>query len=317
MASQTQPITTTDVLDYSGEAFFVGATFGVSPIMSRAGLTTGFKTSTANQFSMGNFFTGDAPAQDTQTEDASVAAMALTSFTPSQNTQNMQILRKTWVQSYAAQALNGNLSGVAVLGMGKTESRALATQRTAHLKMLMADFEFSALRGTSQAWTNAATAGAMGGVVTAIEAGSETAAGGAALSTNLINTEIVRMAAAGAEFVDPVITCGAFQYQALDALYGNAIQSQTTGGTNVRTIMLPVMGQAEIIYNPVLAADDLVILDMAHISPVFGVVAGKPPIFIEALAKIAAGTQEQLYSLASVDYNDVLFHGMVSGLATS
>ena len=64
MASQTQPVTTTDVLNYAGELFYLGDTFGKSPLLTESGRRNGFKVSGSTNFSMGNFFTGDAAAQD-------------------------------------------------------------------------------------------------------------------------------------------------------------------------------------------------------------------------------------------------------------
>ena len=317
MASQNEPITTTDVVDYAGELFFVGATFGKSPLLSYKGLTTGYKTATGNNFPMCNYIAGDAGAQDGQTEDASIAAMTNTSYTATQVTQYMQMFRKSYVESYASQALNGAISGAAVMGMGSADVSAIETQRMAHLKQFATDYEYSALRGSYAAWTNASTAGKMQGLVTAVEGGSETPASDAALSTTFVNAEIERMAAAGAEFGEMVIAANAHQINALNALYGNAIQSATVAGMNIATLTLPIAGACKIIYDPVLATDDLVFVDMNHFDPVFSIVPGKPAVFVETLAKLGAGEYEQMYSLASVDYGDIMFHGMVSGLATT
>lgn len=317
MASQTEPITTTDVLDMSGPLFYVGQTYGKSPLLSRAGLRRGFRVVTGNQFSMSNQITGDAAAQSVRTEDASIAAVTKTSYAGNQTTQNMEIHLEQYVQSYASMALGNNLSGVANHSDPTSQINTLPTQREAHLRQLAGDLEYSALRGTSQAWTNAATAGATGGLVTAIEAGSETAAAGASLSVALIETEITRMAEAGAEFLEPVIAANAFQIQQLNTLYGNAVQSITEGGTQVMFVNLPVMGRAEIVYDPILATDDLVFVDLMHFRPAFGIVPGKAPIFTESIGKVAGGEIEQLYTIFGIDYDNILFHGMISGLATS
>jgi len=266
---------------------------------------------------MANYIAGDAAAQDGQTEDASIAAMTNTSYTSTQQTQYMQIFRHTYVVSYAAMAMNGQISGAAIINMPMAAINSMPVQRLAHMKQFMADYEYSALRGSGQAWSNAATAGKMSGLVTAVEAGSETAAGGAALSKTLIETEIARMATAGAEFGQMAIAGNAFQIQQLNNLYGNAIQSTTQGGFNIATLNLPIAGTCEVIYDPVLATDDLLFVDLNHFDPVFGLVPGKPPVFTEPLAKLGAGTYEMLFSLASVDWGDEVFHGMVSGLATS
>lgn len=316
MASQSEPTTTTDVLNYVGQLFYIGAKFGKSPLLSRAGLQS-YKTATGSQFPIGNVIEGDSPAQDGQTEDASITSMTDTSFTATQATQYMQQFRYTYIVSYAAQALSGAISGVAIAGEPIQPIASMPVQRLAHMKQAMCDFEYSALRGASQAWTNASTAGKMQGLVTAVEAGSETDASSEALSKTLIETEVERMADAGAEFGNMVIAGGAHQIMMLNSIYGNSIQSRTEGGTSVQSLLLPIAGNCEIVYNPILADDDLLFVDMTHFSPVFGLVPGQPPIIVEPLAKTAAGDREQIFMLASVDYEDTDFHGMISGLASS
>ena len=322
MASQSQPTTTTDVPNMVGELLYVGATFGKSPLLSRGGLGIGGKggrytTFTGSTFPMSNYIAGDTAAQDGQTEDASIAAMTDTSYTATQVTNYAQIFRKTYVVSYAAMAMGGTVSGAAIGDGVVARVASMPVQRLAHMKQMMDDYEESALYGTGAAWTNAATTGAMNGLYVAVEAGSETAAAGADLSKTLIETELIRMAAAGAEFGDVVIACNGFQLAALNTLYGNAMQSESVGGTAITTLVLPLAGRCQVLFDPVANADDLLICDMTHFRPAFAIVPGKPPVFVEPLPKIAAGEREQLFAIASVDYDDIMFHGMVSGLATS
>ena len=317
MASQTEPITTYDVPNYVGEIFYLGAQYGKAPLLSMAGLTSGYLVSQWSEYPMGNVLSGNAAAQNVVTEDASIAAVARTSYAAAQATNYLEIHDVSYVQSYARQALQGGISGVAINGAKAAVVGSLETQRTAHMKQLIADLEFSALLGTAQAWTNAATAGATGGLLVAVEAGSETAAAGASLSKTLIDTEIARMAAAGAEFGNMVLACNAHQMQALNTLYGFAPQSIHVAGVELQQIWLPIAGQCGVVYDPVMNTDDLAIVDMAHFKPVFGVVPGKPPIFVEPLGKVAAGEAEQLYCLFGIDYSNIIYHGMVSGLATS
>lgn len=324
MASQTQPVTTTDVLNYMGEAFAIGETFGKSPVLSIAQARNGADIAGSTTFPMGNAFTGDAPAQDGVTEDDSIGGGTNTSYTPAQATNTMQIFQDFWLQSFAAAAFQNQNSGVNTLQQPQTVSTKKAQQRDLHVAQTMADYEYSALRGTSQAWTNAGTTGAMGGLVTAIEAGSETAAVGATLSKSLIKTEIARMSAAGAEFQDLFLVGGAHQVQVLDDLYGNAKESTTEGGTDISIVRMPVAGRATILFDPILADDDLIFIDMAHVKPVFAVpdpaetgIAMTAGVNIVPLALTTGGRREMLYMLASIDWDATVFHGMISGLATS
>jgi hypothetical protein len=323
MASQNEPITTYDVPNYVGLLAAVGAKFGKAPVVSRAIQRNGIRVVTGNQYPMLNSLTGDSPAANAVTEDASLAPSTNTSFAASQETNYMQMWHKKYAQSYASMALYGNVSGVAATGEPLARVGDLTQQRIAHMMWLSQDMEFSVLRGTAQAWTNAATAGATGGLITAVEGGSETAAAGASLSKALLETEIKRMAAAGAVFEDPVLACGAHQYWRLSELFAFAPQSRTEGGYEIVTIILPLAGACRVVYDPILADDDVALIDMAHFRVCFGYVPGKAQspeslgVIVEPLAKDGAGDYEQMWALFGVDYENILFHGMVSGLATS
>jgi len=303
-------------VDYWGEAAFIGQKFGVSPVMSAAVLRNGYRFVTAKNFPMLTSLTGDAPAQDGESEDASIAAGTNTSYAGSQTDNQVQIFHPRLVKSYASSTLNGNISGISAAGEPLANIDSIEVQREAHLRQLMSDYEYSALNGTAGAWTNAGTAATMGGVVTAIEGGSETAAGSVALSKTLIGTEVARMRAAGAELVDPVITCGAFQYQALTDLYGGAVPASFEGGVIMETLLIPLAGRCRVLFNPIIADDDLVFLDLARIRPVAAPVKGSV-ILVEPTAQLAAGQYEHIYAQLSIDYGNIAYHGMISGLATS
>lgn len=317
MASQSEPITVYDVPNYAGEVFYIGTAFGKAPVVGLCGLNAGYKIATSEVFPLANTLTPNAAAQNVVTEDASIAAMTDTSYAAAQENNYLEIHRNTYVVSHAAAALTGAISGTAIINAPLAAIGSMPVQRRAHLLQLTGDLEYSFLRGTAQAWTNAATSGATGGVLTAVEAGSETAAAGAALSTDLIHTELVRMGAAGAEFMQMIVVGNGFQITQLNTLYGNAPTGVNIGGVDLDAVYLPLAGKCGIVHCPHLATDDLAFLDLAHLSVVFGLVPGKPPIFTEPIAQLGAGTYEELYCLFGCDYDHIAFHGMVSGLATT
>ena len=126
------------------------------------------------------------------------------------------------------------------------------------------------------------------------------------------------MIAAGAEMMDMHFVCGTWQYQRLMTIFGNPPTSTVEGGLELVTVIIPLLGKVKILYSPHMAADDLLFLDMAHYQPAFGLVPGKPTgIFVEETGRIAAGIREQLYGLFGIDYHNIIFHGAVTGLATS
>jgi hypothetical protein len=298
--------------------FFQGAQFGKSPVVSAAVARNGFRVITGTQYPMSNALTGDAAAANAITEDASIAAATYQSHAAAQDTNYMQIWYRQYAISYARQTLNENISGVAATGEPLAQVGSLQVQRQAHLMQLMADIEFSCLYGTAQAWTNAATTGATGGLLKAVQDGSETAAAGATLSKTLIATETARMAAAGAEFIDMAVVGNAHQIQVLNDLYGFAEQSRTVGGVSLDTVLIPLLGRCTVMYDPIAATDDLGFIDLAHFQVCIGAKPGMDAgVVVEPVGKIAAGEYEQIWAMFGVDYHDIIYHGMLSGMATS
>jgi len=317
MASQSEPITTTDVTNYTGEVLYVGATFGISPLLSMAGLTRGYRVLTGSQYAMSNAITPNAAAQNTVSEDASITTITATSYTASQETNYAEIHELQYVVSYASRALSKVIGGVANVDDVFAQIAGMPVQRKAHMKQLVGDLEYSALRGTGQAWTNAGTAGQTQGLVTAINAVASTDAGGSDLTAEHINTEIERMAGLGAEFNDMVLACGAHQYQAISDLYGFQPQSRNIGGVNLERVVLPVAGNCGVVYDPVMASDDILFVDLEYFRPGFGIVDGYPPIFTEKLGKDGAGDREMLFCIFGIDYFTYKYHGLIESLATS
>jgi len=322
MASQTEPITIYDVPDYVGPLFFQGAQTGRAPFLSLAGLGIpdrfegAYRRITGSTFPMSNIITANAAAQNVVTEDASLTTVTATSYAGEQANNYAEIHLLQYVLGWVRGDAGGMISGTALTGEPLAGIPAMATQRTAHLRQLACDLEFSALRGTAAPWSTAGSSGATGGLVTAVEAGSETAAGGAPLSTNLINTEIARMAAAGATFEKMAIGANAFQLQQLNALYSFAPQSFTVGGTQINMIYMPIAGGCMVVYDPMLATDDLVFIDMAHFTPCFMPHEGKS-VHVSPVARTGAAEREQIYCVFGIDYSLIHYHGMISGLATS
>lgn len=318
MASQNEPITIYDVPNYTGQIFFQGAQLGKSPVTSAATARNGFRIISGHQYSMSNALTGNETTPTIPTEDATLAAATYISHAAAQDTNYAQLWYRQYAVSYARQVLNANVSGVAATGEPLAQIGSLQVQRQMHLMQLVRDIEYACLYGTSQAWTNAATAGATAGLLKMVEAGSETAAAGATLSKTLIATETARMAAAGAEFVDMAIVGNAHQIQVLNDLYGFAEQSRTIGGVNLDTVLIPLLGRCTVMYDPIAATDDLGFIDLAHFQVCIGAKPGMDAgVVVEPVGKIGAGEYEQIWAMFGVDYHDIIYHGMVSGLATS
>jgi len=63
-------------------------------------------------------------------------------------------------------------------------------------------------------------------------------------------------------------------------------------------------------------ADTILIVDVAHIAPVFQVVPGKGVLFTEELAKTGASEKLQLFGQIGLAHGAGFLHGAITGLKT-
>ena len=129
---------------------------------------------------------------------------------------------------------------------------------------------------------------------------------------NLLRT----MAGNGADFINPVIFCNAYQKQKLSDIYGYAPQDRNVGGYNINQIEtdFAVLG---VVWAPQVPAATLSIIDLAVCSPVFLPVPEKGVLFYEELSKTGAAEKGQIYGQMGIDYGPEEYHGKITSLATS
>ena len=124
------------------------------------------------------------------------------------------------------------------------------------------------------------------------------------------------MAGNGAEFVEPVIFCNAFQKQKISDIYGYAPQDRNVGGYNINQIETD-FAQLGIVWCPQMTTSTLLIADLAFCAPVFLPVPEKGVLFYEELSKTGASERGQVYGQIGLDYGPEEYHGKITGTATS
>jgi hypothetical protein len=124
------------------------------------------------------------------------------------------------------------------------------------------------------------------------------------------------MASNGAEFVNPVVFCNAFQKQKISDIYGYAPQDRNIGGYNIKQVEtdFAVLG---IVWAPNVPTDDLLVADLAFCAPVFLPVPEKGVLFYEELSRTGASEKGQIYGQIGIDYGPEEYHGTITSLATS
>jgi len=142
------------------------------------------------------------------------------------------------------------------------------------------------------------------------------AAGAAALSKDQIDELLREMANSGAPFDNVVLFANAYQRQQISNIYGYAPESRNVGGVRIEQIETD-FARIGVVYDRYLPTDDILMLDMAHLTPTHLAIPGKGLVFVEPLAQTGSAWNFQLYGEIGLMYGPELWHGSITGLATS
>jgi len=299
-------------LNYLGDLFLIGA--NQTPFLNMIGGMSGGKSYKHFQFPLAQPWALSAASQDTQSETTSAAAGTPTTITRAQDYNTAQIMKYDVATTYAKQSTSGEFSGIQVIGPNQPVSDELAFQKAGALRQMAIDIEYSFLRGSfvdvSGAATNQKTRGIIEGTST-----NAVAAGGGALSKDMIQELLRDMATNGSQFVNPVIFVNAFQKQALSDIYGYAPTDRNVGGVNIKQIETD-FAMLGVVYAPQMTTSVLQIADMSVCSPVFVPYEGQAVSFTDT-AVTAAKKGGFWYTQVGLDYGPEEYHGKITGLATS
>ena len=229
-----------------------------------------------------------------------------------------QIMQYGVEVSYTKQAAVGNLSGQSIIGNQPVQDE-LAFQLDMAMKTAARDIEHSFIQGTYVADTDISTARQTRGMLEAVTT-NEVAGAAGALTQDMVDEAMKKMADSGAPFETPVIFANAFQKQALSALFSNSLalapRDRNVGGVNITTIETD-FGQLGIVYERHIPADDILIADLSFLKPVFLDIPGKGHFFVEPLAQTGAAYKYQVYGEIGLEYGPEQFHAKITNLATS
>ena len=304
-------------LNYLGELFLVGAF--QTPFLNMIGGLDGARSKVTRSFKfpVASPWALSGASQPNISESTSVAAGTATTYTRGQDLNTVQIFQETVEVSYAKQSTYGEISGLASTATvgGQAVQDEMAFQRMAALRQNALDADYTFLRGTYVDGVNATTAARSKGMLEAI-ATNEVAAATADLTKAMVKAIMKSMADNGAVFENMVLFCNAWNKQAISDLYGYAPEDRNVGGVNIQQIYTD-FAPLGVVYAPNMPADDIIIVDMNYVYPVFCPVPGKGLLFYEDLAQSAASMKGQLYGQIGLDFGPEEYHGKITDTSTS
>lgn len=304
--------------NYAGELFTASAKD--TPFLSMIGGLTGGKITDNFEFATGVLFDYPEASQPAISERASLTAPTATAIARRQEKNVTQIFQETIDLSYAKQSNMGRLQGLNTAGQVANPADEKAFQISNRLVKIARDVEHTFLNGVYAVATKDDEANQSRGMIELCksEAGTNIAAGEAELTSDLIDALMLKMAQAGAQFVNPVIFCGAYQKQKLTKAYQNQIgfglpATRNVGGLNIQEVETDFCKMG-IVWDKFMPADTILVADLAYIAPVFQPVPDKGVLFEEPLAKTGASDKIQIYGQIGLDHAPAFLHGCIHGL---
>lgn len=271
------------------------------------------------QFPLAQPWALEAASQPAIDETTSLTAPTAWTYVRAQDVNTCQIYHRQVSVSYAKQSVIGQITADATTGKSDQGVQPVQNERDfqiqAAMRQIALDVEYTFLNGTYQQATSAAVAAKTRGVVAACTT-TNVNASSASLSRPLMDQMLRTMAAAGAEFLNPVILCNAFQKQKLSEIYGYAPQDRNIGGFNIKQIEtdFAILG---VMWAPQMTTSVLAVIDLAFCNPVFLPVPDKGVLFYEELSRTGASEKGQIYGQIGLDFGPEEMHGKLYGLATT
>lgn len=296
-------------LNYLGVLLGIGQS--QTPFLNMIGGLNGAKRAQAFQFPLSAAYALAAASQDTQSEATARAAGTAVTTALSQAYNVCQIMKKDVEATFAVLSANGELAGLSQVGSPAVTDK-LGFQKLVQMKQLAKDINYSFLRGSfvdsSLASTNMKTRGMLEAC-----ASNTKDAGGAKLSSELLNDLLATMWGNGSDFQQPVIFCGIKQKQALSDEYGFAPQDRNIGGVAVQQIETDV-GRIGVVLDPDMLSTSILVADVAKCAPVIVPFEGQLVSWND-LGMAGASRGGFWYTQIGLDYAHEKFHGTITDLA--
>jgi len=324
MSNTTGVAYTDNTSNYLGTLYVVGETR--TPALSMIGGMRGYKPAPGFEYAMEQYAALESAAQRIVSEANAVSGTATQrTYVKAQRTNSAQIGYYPIEVSYAKASERLKLAGVAYNTPEEVMEAELDFQTRMTLMQMALDLEYSILQGTYVTKAASSTESKTRGLIEAAEGGTSsgglnyTDASSAALTKELVDGVVKKIADSGAPMTKPVMFANSFQIMKLSELYGwSPVGGAGTGlgGVRVERIMTDFY-EFDVVFDAQMPTDTILFADMDKVQLRGVEVPGRGAIILEPKGKIGASENYQLYYQLGLDYSDPNFHGSLYGLATS
>ena len=317
MANQVIGIGTSwNLPNYAGELFSADAT--QTPLLSMTGGLTGGRQTDNLEFPTAVLYDYPQAEQPEISEMASTAAPEARHAVTAQETNVVQIHQEVIDLSYVALSNRHRMSGLNTGGQTPAYEDERLFQLRHKLIKVARDVEHSFINGVYHKAGNVGEANQTRGLLELSRSYVNFNGDGEVLSAELLRELYREMANAGAYFNDMVMFLPAYQKQQLTEVYAkqmgvNLPMTRQVGGVNITQVETDFF-QMGVVWNRFVPEDTVLIVDVAHVAPVFQVVPGKGVLFAEELAKTGASEKLQLFGQIGLAHGAGFLHGSISGL---
>lgn len=271
------------------------------------------------EFVTGQEFETAQGSQPEISESASLTAPEASVITREQKTNVTQIFQESVGVSYAKQSNMGTMSGLNIAGQQANPVSEIDFQVAAKMAKIGQDIEYTFINGVYQKATSDTMANKTRGLLPAITTNVIDAEGKPL--TFLLLCELIKMITDSNGSVDNLIlgldSTSRMQLNVDAAKNGLTIVGETRNinGIAIDTVLTPLgtIGIRDLKYLP---AGTVSIFDPDMMAPVEQFVPNKGNFFLEELAKVGAGTKNQIFGQIGLDHGPEWYAGKITGLST-
>jgi hypothetical protein len=314
--------TTFNLPNYTGELFNV--TPQDTPLLSAIGGLTGGESTSSTVFSWQTYDLRDAANNRQRVEGANAPTAEARVRSTIRNV--VEIHQEALEVSYTKQAAigqvatNGSSHPYGEAGTGSNPvTNEVDWQVRQHLIQIARDVEVSFITGTFAEPADNNTPRKTAGLADVIDTNTEDANDTPLTDTLVLDSMQAAYDNGGLMEGDTrTIMLGSTQKRALTAQFINAsdgyrFQTRNIGGVNVQTIETD-FGVLNVMLNRHVPSDEVYILSLEDLAPVFLEVPGKGHFFVEPLSKAGAADKFQIYGEIGLKYGNEKKHARIHNL---